>query len=466
MIPLIYEAQLVGFKEGIKIGIVWLVFYSFLLLNDRKALIKYFYLGLGAALLISSLSLFLPQGFVVKEYLSNIISMSFALFLISSGAALLHVSGTNLFGSRVVPGILQAPPAIPVLVFLTSILFFLPDTIGSVYFLRELSFMREDALMTGISAVMGLVIALVIIFAVVKLYKPYGIGSFFAIPQLLLFLAVVKLLGSGIQGIAELSLIPSVQSGIMKFTHDFIHQVFVFLMVPDHPLLKTTVWDFIAFFFGPNFASVVSLFILLVLPLMFIHHSLLTPLPEPDAEKMAERRKLKALLLSDRRKKALPVLVFIGCIVFAWFFKSAETVSQIYIPSPKPVVVDRGTVVIPVKDPTMNLKDGRLHIFSLVHEGEEIRILILKKSDNSLSVCLDACEICPPEGYGQRADHVVCIYCGTPIHNDTLGIPGGCNPIPLTVQIDETFIRIKLDEILKKWGFIRAGESKEGLNGN
>ncbi|UCH80672.1 MAG: DUF2318 domain-containing protein [Nitrospiraceae bacterium] len=465
MMPFIYEAQLIGFKEGIKIGVVWLVFYSFLLLNDRKALIRPFYYGLVAAFLISGLSLFLPQGVLVRDFLSNIISMSFAFFLISSGAALLHVSGTNLFGSRVV-SVFQAPSVMSVLVFLTAILFFLPDTTGSMYFLRELSLMRENAFMSVLSAVLGLFIASLLIFAVVKLYRPYWMGSFFAIPQLLLFLAVVKLLGSGIQGIAELSLIPSVQRGIMKFTHDFIHQVFVFLMVPDHPLLKTTVWNFIAFFFGPNFASVVSLFILLVFPFMFVYHSLLTPLPEPAADKTSERRKLKAILLSDRRKKALPVFVFIACIVFAWFFKSAETVSQIYIPRPKPVVVDSGTVVIPVKDPTMDLRDGRLHTFTLIHEGEEIRILIMKKSDNSLSVCLDACEICPPEGYGQRADHVVCVYCRTPIHIDTLGVPGGCNPIPLTASIDSTFVKITLDEILEKWGFLQVGTGKEELHGN
>jgi hypothetical protein len=71
--------------------------------------------------------------------------------------------------------------------------------------------------------------------AVTKLYKPFWLGSFFALPQLLLFFAMVKLFGSGIKGITELSLIPSVQRGFMKFIHDFVHQTFVMLMVPDHP---------------------------------------------------------------------------------------------------------------------------------------------------------------------------------------------------------------------------------------
>jgi uncharacterized membrane protein len=86
---------------------------------------------------------------------------------------------------------------------------------------------------------------------------------------------------------------------------------------------------------------------------------------------------------------------------------------------------------------------------------------VIKKADNSLSVCLDACEICPPVGYGQRDNHVVCIYCMTPIPVDTLGDPGGCNPIPLTAAIDDNFIRVELKEIIKKWGFVNRGETSE-----
>jgi uncharacterized membrane protein len=323
--------------------------------------------------------------------------------------------------------------------------------------------MKENVLMTWVSAAAGLCIAAVIFFAVVKLYRPYRLGSFFDVPQLLLFLAMVKLLGSGIQGIAELSLIPSVQRGFMKFIHDIVHQTFVFLMVPDHMLLKATVWNFIAFFFGPDFASMASLFILLFFPLMFIHHSLMTSVPEPDVRSNSERRSIKALMLSDRRKKAIPVILFIALILFGWFSESGETVSNLFIPKPKPVVADNGFVSIPLKDPTMNLMDGMIHKFSMVHEGEEIGLMIMKKSDNTLSVCLDACEICPPEGYGQRDDHVVCLYCGTPLHVDTLGQPGGCNPIPLSAEIDGRFVRIELKEVLKKWGFVKSGESKEAI---
>jgi uncharacterized membrane protein len=464
---MIYETYVIGLKEGLKIGIVWLVFHSYLVLNDRKTLIKPFYFGLFFVSLVSVISFFLPQGLIIKEHLSNVIAMSFAFFFILSAAALFYASGINLFGeSQRIKGIFRMFKGNAItnaIVFLSTFLFFSPESIGTVFFLKKLAFMKGTELMTYTSAFIGLFIAVAIFFTIVKFYKPYWIGSFFDAPQLILFLAIVKLLGSGIKGIAELSLIPSVQRGFMKFIHDFIHQTFVLLMVPDHPLLKTTVWNFIGIFFGSNLASGASLIILLFFPFMFIYHSLFKPLPEPEVQTGAQKRKIMSLLLSNRRRKALPVIFFIGLILIAWFSQRGETVSQLYKPKPRPVVVDKGIVIIPLNDPTMDLMDGALHKFSLIHRGEEVRIIIIKKSDNTLSVCLDACEICPPEGYGQREDHIVCIYCNTPIPIDTLGKAGGCNPIPLTAVIDERFVKIELNEILKKWGFVKTGESKEAI---
>lgn len=457
----VYEAVAVGFKEGFKIGIVWLVFYSCLVLNDTKNLIRPFYAGLFFAAAVSFFSLFLLQWVDVKEYLSNIISMSFALFLVSSAAALYHVSEVKLF--RPFQGLEKNRAFMNAAVFLLTVLFFSPDSMGSTLYLKELSFMKDTRFMAYISGLTGFLPAIAIFLIIMRFFKPYWVGSFFSFPQLLLFLSIVKLLGGGIKGIAELSLIPSVQRGFMKFMHDFIHQTFVLIMVPDHPLLSKTTWNFIGMFFGPNIASVASLFILLFFPLMFIYYSLFKPLPEPEAQTGAERRKIKYLILSDRRKKALPVILFVSLIFVTWFSQGSESVSRLYNPKPKPVVEDKGLVMIPVNDPTMDLKDGALHKFSLNVQGEELRIIIIRKSNDVISVCLDACEICPPEGYGQREDQVVCIYCNTPIPVSTLGEPGGCNPIPLTASVDDRFVRIEVGEILKKWEYVKTGRSKEGI---
>jgi len=448
---LVFEAKLIGFKEGFKVGIVWLVFYSYLYTNNRTNLIRPFYGGLFVSILLALSLLLVPANLISAGFLGNIISMSFAVFLIMSGVALYHASGVNLFFANIE---IKNEVVINSFVLLVTVLFFLPDLSASMMFLDQLALLKENAVMTALSSCLGLAIAAVIFIAVVQLYKPFWLASFFALPQFILFLAMVKLFGSGVKGVAELSLIPSVQRGFMKFIHDIVHQTFVMFMVPDHPLLKKTTWDFIAIFFGQNFASIASLFLLLTLPVLFIYHNLLKPLPEPEVETQVSRRKIKSLLLSERRKKALPVIVYGIIILTAWFAQGGEQIAKLHVPDARPVVADRGVISIPIQDTTMNLKDGRLHKFTLTHQGEEIRLLIIQKEDNSLSVCLDACEICPPVGYGQKDDHVVCIYCNTPIPIHTLGDPGGCNPIPLTVSVDERSVKIEMTEILKKWEFV------------
>lgn len=474
----VYEALSTGFKEGLKAGIVWLVLLAYLDINKRKSLIRPFYFGIAFVLFISFVSFILPQGFIVKDNLSKSIATSFAVLFISSLGALLHAAGMNPLHpfskgeTKSSPAVSPEDTANPLshsglplsaIVFFFTVLFFSTDSIGSILFLRDLAVLKEKEFLIYASAVTGLFLSFSILFIIFKFIKPSGLGGFFDLPQLLLFLAMVKLLGGGIKGFAEISLIPSVQRGFMKFIHDFIHQSFVLLMVPDHPLLKTTIWNFIGIFFGPNVASAASLLILLFIPFVFIYYSLIKPLPESEPATGARQRKLKYFLLSDRRKKSLPIFFFICFILASWFSQGSEAVSRLYIPKPKPVVEDKGTIMIPINDPTMDVRDGALHKFSFNHDGQEIRIIIIKKPDNILSACLDACEICPPEGYGQRENLVVCIYCNTPIPVHTLGKPGGCNPIPLEVMIDDRFIRIELNELLKKWEYVKTGQGKEGV---
>lgn len=456
------EALTTGFKEAFKFGVVWLVFSSYLLVRDRKIFLKPFAAGLVSSFLLALSLLLIPKETIPREYVGNAISMSFAIFLLSSVAALLNASGITLLklpkGSGKTDGLLIG------IVFFATVFFFLPDNAGAIIFLKELSLLKEKFFLTYSSAITGFLAAGLLFWGIAKYVRPRFIGGFFDLPQLLLFLAIIKLFGSGTKGLSELSLIPTVQRGLMKFSHDFIHQTFVLLMVPDHPILKVTTWNFIGILFGPNIASFEALCILLFAPLLFLYYSLLRPLPEPGGQTGAERRKVKYELLSGRRKKGLPVIGFVCIILIAWFSQGGESVSRLYIPKPKPVVEDKGIVMIPVNDPTMDLRDGALHKFSLHYQGQDIRILVIKKENNVLSVCLDACEICPPDdGYGQREDLVVCLYCNTPIPVNTLGEPGGCNPIPLTVAIDDRFIRLELAELLKKWEYVKTGKSKEAL---
>jgi hypothetical protein len=464
--PVLYESFIIGAKEGLKAGAVLIVFHSFLYFRQRQHLIKPLYAGLILTSILTLPFLFLAGLAIVKDYIRSLISLSFAIIFLVSGLSLIHKTGTDLLFplKAIIKGEVRIGSRIlsASILFLT-VFFFLPDSAGSALFLRDYSIMKETLLGAYIPALSGFLMVISGALFLLRFEKVKKIGIFFDLPQFFLFLAMVKLLGGGIKGFAELSLIPSVQRGFMKFIHDLIHQVFVMLMVPDHQLLKTTVWNFIGFFFGPNVASAMSLFLLLFLPILFIYNSLFRTLPEPSVIKRAEARMVKFRILSERRRRAIPVFIYILFILFSWFSGSGEGVSRLYNPVPRPVVSDKGIILIPINDPTMNLFDGSLHKFSLNLEGEDIRLLIIKRSDDSLAVCLDACEICPPVGYGQQENQVVCIYCKTPIPIDTLGEKGGCNPIPLAYLKDDSFIRIELQEILKKWQYVKTGKGRESV---
>jgi uncharacterized membrane protein len=461
MNPFIIEALTIGLKEGIKLGLVWLVFSSFLFRKGRPELLMPFYIGLGIASFFVLLSFFIPAGPYARDLIAKLIGYVFFLFFFSAVLALYQTSGVNLFGP--LKGIAGRRIFLAALILFSTVVYFAPDIIGSSMYLGEIALMKGGYAWTYLSALFGFAVSLM---SFLLLIGRLGglVSRFFGIAQFLLFLSVIKLLGGGIKGFAELSLLPSVQRGVMKFVHDFVHQVFVFFMVPDHPLLKMTVWNFIGFFFGGNFALMVVLALLLLPPAMFLYHSLLGPIPEPEgALTGAEKRLIKAGVKSERRMKALPPFIFVLVILLSWFSGRGGEVSRLYNPKPVPVVEDKGTIIIPLTDPTMDLMDGRIHKFAFHSAGETITLLITKKPDGRLAVCLDACEICPPEGYGQTEGHVVCIYCMTPIPVETLGKPGGCNPIPVKAEVGDKDVRIDVSDVLLKWKAVKSGATREGI---
>lgn len=57
--------------------------------------------------------------------------------------------------------------------------------------------------------------------------------------------------------------------------------------------------------------------------------------------------------------------------------------------------------------------------------------MLQSPATGKLTVDLDACAICKPDGYGQAEGSVICYYCKTLIPLETVGKPGGCNPVPI-----------------------------------
>lgn len=450
------ESAALGLKEALKLGACWFVLKEMLHARGRTGLMAYFYWGIVVVSLLVGVSLLVQPTEAARLIVAKMVGMAFYISFVAAIVLLLQSLKPTT------PKIYENDRFVGGAIFLFVVIYFSPDVVGSSLYLREQAQMRGEVGGAYISASVAFLGALGLMHHYLG-QRNFSLGEWFQAGQYALMLALIKLLGGGTGGFTELSLIPAVQSGVMKFIHDLVHQLFVFFMVPDHPLLRVTVWNFIGILFGSNLALVLALVVLVGPAVAYLYASLvLTEDDTSQAETAAARRLARAQGRTARLKLSATVLIYVIATSAVWFAGRSEQVGALYNPAPKPVVEDKGYVIIPMTDPTMDVMDGEIHKFALTTAGGEVmRLLIVMRPSGKLAVCLDACEVCPPEGYGRKDANVVCIYCRTPIPIETLGETGGCNPIPLDAQISERDIRVSVKEIAEKWARAKEADKTE-----
>jgi uncharacterized membrane protein len=109
-----------------------------------------------------------------------------------------------------------------------------------------------------------------------------------------------------------------------------------------------------------------------------------------------------------------------------------------------------GEIFIPKKG-EVNLEDGQLHKYIFKQGGKEARFFVLMTPSGKLTVDLDACAICKPDGYGQVEGMVLCYYCKTLIPLETVGKPGGCNPVPVSFTEKEDGVHLDGLSLINLW---------------
>ncbi|MBV8893951.1 MAG: DUF2318 domain-containing protein, partial [Acidobacteria bacterium] len=151
------------------------------------------------------------------------------------------------------------------------------------------------------------------------------------------------------------------------------------------------------------------------------------PLDVPTSP--AARRKQ---LWTARRERFWMLALYASSFLFITLvtaeFIYAKSVSTL---SPASEVSFRdGQVEIPKKV----VYDGDLHRFAANINGTPVRFFLYQKPDGKVATVLDACEICGAVGFYKSSNGVVCKNCAAPINPQSVGMAGGCNPIPLKAR--------------------------------
>jgi uncharacterized membrane protein len=116
-----------------------------------------------------------------------------------------------------------------------------------------------------------------------------------------------------------------------------------------------------------------------------------------------------------------------------------------------------------VSYPATMFENGKAHHFEYkTSDGVTVKYFIMKSSDGIIRAAFDACDVCWREGkgYTQKDDVMVCNNCGRRFPSTKINVvTGGCNPGPLTRNIEGGKVVIKVQHILegKRYFALRGG---------
>jgi high-affinity iron transporter len=282
--------------------------------------------------------------------------------------------------------------------FLFVFLMVLREGVETVLILSAVT-LNSSELMSFIGTLLGVAVAILLGVIFVKGSVKINLQKFFKVTTAILFLVAAQLVISGLHELSENGILPSSRQE----------------MAIIGPIVRNELFFFI---------TIVALAALMVLFEMKSRQ----PVELPPAG--AARR--KALWTARRERLWMASLytcsfVFIVMITASFIYeKSASALS----PATEVTFVD-GKVSIPLKE----VYDGELHRFESKEGGVEVRFWLYQKPDGKIATLFDACEICGGVGFYKGSNGVICKNCASPINLQSVGMPGGCNPVPLKAQV-------------------------------
>ncbi|MBI3935227.1 MAG: DUF2318 domain-containing protein [Acidobacteria bacterium] len=110
-----------------------------------------------------------------------------------------------------------------------------------------------------------------------------------------------------------------------------------------------------------------------------------------------------------------------------------------------------------VRIPLSEVSDGNLHRFLYQGEQGTARFVVLHVGGR-YATALDACAICGSQGYYQKGGAIFCRNCSAAIYGPTIGMTGGCNPIPLLSTVEGNDLVIQVSELAQGANMFTAAD--------
>ena len=400
------QAFIVTLREGVEAALIVGITLAYLAKIGRPELKKPVYTALVLAFLGSiGVAVLLSRMQWNQDVFEGWVMLAAAFFVITMIVFMMK-TGRKLQGEIEGKVGLLAGKNAWLGLFVFVFLMVLREGVETVLILSAVS-LNSTELLSFLGTLLGVIAAVLFGVMFVKGSVRINLQKFFKITTVILFFVAAQLIIAGLHELSENGVLPSSRRE----------------MAIIGPIVRN---DF--FFF-------VTIFALAALMVLF---EVKRRESAPVADSAAARRKA---VWTARRERLWMVSVYASSFVFIILvtaeFIYAKSVSALS-PATEVTFVN-GQVAIPLQQ----LYDGDLHRYQAKENGVEVRFWLYQKPDGKIATVLDACEICGSLGFYKRQNSVICKNCAGPILPQSVGTPGGCNPIPLQAEItaDSVIVR-------------------------
>lgn len=389
------EALVITLREGVEAALIVGITLAYLNKIGRAELRKYVYSGLvtavlgsiAAAVVVSRLNLNtdIVEGWVMLTAAVFVISM--VVFMMRTGRRMKGDIEARL-------GSLTSKGSQIGLFFFVFLMIF-REGVETVLILSAVSLNTTELLnFLGTLIGIGLAVAFGVMF--VRGTVKVNLQKFFKVTTVILFFVAFQLVVSGLHELSENGVLPSSKQE----------------MALIGPIVRNDMFFFIT--------------ILALAAMMVLFEYRRRAGTVPAVANAAERRKAEWTARRERFwASSLYICSFVFILMVTAQFIYAKSASAL---SPATLVTfTNGQASIPLSQ----VGDGHLHRFATTLDGTEIRFLLYQKPDGKIATVFDACEICGPVGFYESQQGLICKNCASPINPQSVGTPGGCNPVPL-----------------------------------
>ena len=400
------QAFIVTLREGVEAALIVGITLAYLTKIGRTELRKSVFAALGAAFVGSiGVAVLVSRLHLNEDIVEGWVMLAAAFFVITMIIFMMR-TGKKMKGE--IEGKLEslANRSSRIGVFLFVFLMVMREGVETVLILSAVT-LNSTELLGFLGTLLGVIAAIAFGVMFVKGSVRINLQKFFRVTTVILWFVAAQLIISGLHELSENGVLPSSKRE----------------MAMIGPIVRND-----AFFF-------ITIFALAALMVLFEVKSR-QPAPAPTSP--AERRKA---LWSARRDRLWMGSVYVSSFLFIMLV-TAEFIYAKSLSAPQKaaeIAFVNGQASIPLSQ----VSDGDIHFYQATENGVDVRFWLYKKPDGKIATVLDACEICGSVGFYKGTNGVVCKNCAAPINPQSVGMAGGCNPIPLNADTTADAVIIK-----------------------